>query len=66
MANLKGMKEIRDYYRRSDATILDLIRGYGFPAVKNPGQWESTTEQIDEWVNDRVQQKRRNRSEKNW
>jgi len=49
MAALLGMKEITEYVRRSDATVLALIRDFDFPAVKLVGIWESTTESIDEW-----------------
>ena len=34
MSNLTGMKEISKYFRRSEATILKLIRDEGFPAKK--------------------------------
>lgn len=49
MTSLTGMKEICRYFRRSEATILKLIRAEGFPAKKIGGQWESDKELIDQW-----------------
>jgi hypothetical protein len=49
MAELSGMKQIRDYFNRSEATILQLIRQDEFPARKIAGIWESDTEEIDTW-----------------
>lgn len=46
---LVGMKEIRDYVRRSEATVLKMIRNYGMPAEKIEGIWMSDTAAIDEW-----------------
>lgn len=49
MPALQGMKQIVDHMKRSEATVLKLIREEGFPAVKIAGSWESTTEQIEKW-----------------
>ena len=50
MARLTGMKEICTYEKKSEATILDLIRNYGYPAVKIRGKiWESDTDLIEKW-----------------
>ncbi len=49
MPGLIGMKQIRTAYDRSEATILKLYHTAGFPMTKIGGQWESTTEDIDEW-----------------
>jgi hypothetical protein len=49
MTTLSGMKEICDYYKRSEPTILKLIRDEGFPAIKIAGAWESDTDFIDRW-----------------
>ncbi len=46
---LLGMKEITLYVRRSEATVLKLIREEGFPARKVGGQWVSDTTVIVEW-----------------
>lgn len=46
---LDGMKEITAYMRRSDRTILDLIKNQGFPAVKIGGQWSSSRDKIKAW-----------------
>lgn len=50
MARLTGMKEICDYERKSDATVLMMIREKGYPAKKITGHiWESDTDLIDAW-----------------
>lgn len=54
MATLSGMKEICDYYKRSEPTILKLIRDEGFPAIKIAGAWESDAELIDRWRRKRI------------
>lgn len=46
---LSGMKEITDYVRRSEASVLTLIRTQSFPATKVLGIWESNTAMIDQW-----------------
>jgi len=49
---LVGMKEITQYARRSETTILRWIRDLGFPAEKiggGKGLWESNTASIDRW-----------------
>jgi hypothetical protein len=46
---LVGMAEICEYVRRSDATVLKLIRDEGSPAKKIGGIWESDKLLIDEW-----------------
>jgi hypothetical protein len=43
------MKEICNHAKRSEATVLDLIRNEDFPAVKIKGVWESDTEEIASW-----------------
>lgn len=49
MSQLSGMKQICEYIRRSECTVLSLVRTEGFPAKKIGGIWESDTELIDEW-----------------
>ena len=49
MTALIGMKEICQYMRRSEASVLMLIRTEEFPAIKVGGIWESDTEEIDLW-----------------
>jgi hypothetical protein len=51
---LQGMKEICDYIRRSEATVLKLIREEDFPARKICGQWESDKEAITMWRKDKI------------
>lgn len=46
---LTGMKRIRGYVGRSEATVIDWVRTRGFPAKKINGVWESDTLLIDEW-----------------
>ena len=72
MPNLPGMKEITRYCNRSESTILKWIRGFGFPAVKILGSWESDTDLIDEWRKNQISVhlsangKRRVLKQKNW
>lgn len=47
---LLGMKEICDYIRRSEATVLKMIRDYGFPARKIEERWVSDRRLIDRWL----------------
>lgn len=49
MTALSGMKEICGYFKRSESTILQLIRDCRFPAIKLGGIWESDTEEVDRW-----------------
>jgi hypothetical protein len=50
MAALIGMKEICNYVKKSEATVLYMIRVWGMPARKITGWvWESDTELIDNW-----------------
>lgn len=49
MPGLVGMKEICNYLRRSEATVLNMIRDMDLPARKVLGVWESDTGLIDEW-----------------
>lgn len=49
MTALSGMKEITAYVRRSESTVLTLIREFDFPAKKICGVWESDTEVVDNW-----------------
>lgn len=51
---LSGMKAIRDYCRSinlssSEASIIQMIKDYGFPARKLCGIWESDREAIAAW-----------------
>ncbi len=46
---LSGMKEITAFVGRSEATVLDWVRKYGFPAKKISGQWESDRTLIEKW-----------------
>lgn len=46
---LRGMKEITDYVKYSESTVLAWIRASKFPAKKVTGEWISDTELIDEW-----------------
>jgi len=46
---LRGMKEISNYIKYSESTILLWIRTKTFPAKKVTGEWMSDTELIDEW-----------------
>lgn len=54
MTALSGMKEICQYFRRSEATILALHREMGFPIKKMGGIWESDTELIDAWRREQI------------
>ena len=47
--DLVGMKEICQYVRRSEPTVLDMIRTCEFPAKKIGGQWESSAKLIEKW-----------------
>ena len=49
MSSLSGMKAICQHMKKSDVTILKLVREEGFPAKKIGGTWESDTELIDRW-----------------
>lgn len=60
MAALEGMKEIRQYLNnKSEVTVLKLIREESFPAVKMLGTWVTTTEKIEEWWEQRIGEKLR-------
>lgn len=54
MATLSGMKEICNYVRRSEATVLDWIKNMDFPAKKLSGIWESDRELIDDWRRNQI------------
>ena len=55
MARLIGMKEICAYERRSESTMLYLIRFCGYPAKKiNEKTWDSDTELADAWHKERL------------
>ena len=58
MAHLKGMREICEYARRTESTIIGWARDQGFPAKKLPGSqiWESDTDLIDEWRRGKLQE----------
>lgn len=49
MARIVGMKDLCKYERRSETTVLDLIRNAGYPAAKIRGVWEANTERIEKW-----------------
>jgi hypothetical protein len=51
---LDGMKEICQYVRRSEATVMKLIRQQDFPAKKIEGQWMSSKTKIDIWRNQQL------------
>lgn len=51
---LVGMTEISGYMRRSEKTMLDLIRFEGFPARKVGGIWESDRLLADDWRRKRI------------
>lgn len=55
---LVGMAEIAAFMRRSEKTMLDLIRLEGFPAKKLGGIWESDKELAAEWRKLRISQER--------
>lgn len=57
---LVGMAEIAGYMRRSEKTMLDLIRLEGFPARKIGGIWESDRVLADDWRRLRINQARYN------
>ncbi len=60
MAGLSGMKEITDHCKRSESTILKLIREEKFPAEKVGGIWESDTDLIDDWRKKLIVSKKEN------
>lgn len=52
---LSGMKAIQEYCRSislasSEASVIQMIRDYGFPARKLGGIWTSDKESITKWV----------------
>jgi predicted DNA-binding transcriptional regulator AlpA len=49
------MKAICTYCNRSEATILQWIRGKSFPACKITGSWESDQASIDAWRIDQIE-----------
>lgn len=51
---LCGMKEIANYARRSESTILAWVRDMDFPAKKVGGIWESNSAAVDRWFLDRI------------
>jgi predicted DNA-binding transcriptional regulator AlpA len=53
---LLGMKEICSYMRRSETTILKLIKEEDFPAKKICGAWVSDTEIIGHWRKQKLQE----------
>ncbi len=52
---LSGMKEICGYLKRSERTVLNLIRLQKFPAKKLGGVWESDKELIHLWRKKQIQ-----------
>lgn len=47
---LQGMKEICSYVNRSEATVINWIRAFDFPASKiGGGIWEADKVNIDKW-----------------
>jgi hypothetical protein len=55
MAALVGMKEIANYVRRSESTVIIWISQMEFPAKKIGGIWETTTEKADAWKQGRFE-----------
>ena len=51
---LSGMKEISAFVGRSEATVLEWVRKYDFPARKITGQWESSRGLIEEWRENQI------------
>jgi hypothetical protein len=49
---LNGMKEIAQYVKRSESTVLAMHRGQDLPMVKvkGTGVWTSTKKSIDAWL----------------
>lgn len=52
--SLTGKKEITTYARRSWMTVHDWIQRDEFPARKLDGVWESMTDLIDKWKEERI------------
>lgn len=52
---LTGMKAIRAYVGRSEATVIDWVRTMGFPAKKISGVWESDTVLVDKWRRNQIE-----------
>jgi predicted DNA-binding transcriptional regulator AlpA len=52
---LDGMKEICEYVKRSESTVLKLIRQEGFPAKKVLGEWMSSGAAIEKWRQELVE-----------
>lgn len=48
-ATASGLKAIRAYVGRSEATVLDWSRSQDFPARKISGVWERDTALVDVW-----------------
>ena len=55
---LVGMKAIRQYVGRSEATVLKWIKNDGFPAKKVDGVWESDTVLIEKWRRKMIEQRK--------
>lgn len=55
---LVGMKMICEYVRRSESTVLKLIREEEFPAEKVCGIWESDILLVDEWRREKIKFKK--------
>ena len=52
---LLGMKEIAAYTGRDRATIMKWINDENFPAIKVDGRWESNTDLIDTYRQQRIE-----------
>lgn len=47
---LAGKKEILDYLRRADWSVVEaLIRDRGLPVRKIGGRWEALKSKLDDW-----------------
>lgn len=48
--DLIGMREISQYLKRSEATTMDFIFHWDFPAKKDPeGVWVADRREVDLW-----------------
>lgn len=55
---LIGIKEISVYMRRSERTVLRLIKEHNLPVVKERGQWIAYPEILAGWRKPRPRGKR--------
>lgn len=54
MPILSGLNQICKHIKRSEDKVLQWIRTKNFPARKIDGRYETTTDLIEEWVEDMV------------